>query len=98
MAPESSGSRMRPPSMAAFVGGGVESVDAVDIHGNVCGGGWQNPRRLRAGVGAVARMAGCPWRRVREREESESETIGRFGMEAGLAIGRSRWRRGHGCA
>jgi hypothetical protein len=50
-------------------------------------------RGLGRDAGVAAHMAGCgcgSW--------SESETIRRFRMEAGLAIGRSRWRRGHGCA
>jgi hypothetical protein len=74
--------------------------------GGGCGGGCAHGRALlrawRQGLGrdagAAARMAGCPWRRVRLLEREREEAIGRFRMEAGLTIGWSRWRRGHGCA
>jgi hypothetical protein len=71
-------------AMAAGVGAG---------RGGCCA---QWRRGLGRDAVAAARMAGCPWRRVRLREREDA--IGRFRMEAGLEIGRLRRGRGYGCA
>jgi hypothetical protein len=41
-------------------------------------------REMEAGAGSVARMAGCPWRRVRLREREREPGNRTVGMEAGL--------------
>jgi hypothetical protein len=47
-----------------------------------CWGAWL--REMEAGAGAVARMAGCPWRRVRLRERERERGNQMIGMDAGL--------------
>jgi hypothetical protein len=104
--------RPRIPSFGSQLAAGSRS--SADIEKMLChtlaknrDGGWALlffsqrrawPREMEAGAGAAARMAGCPWRRVRLREREREEAIGRFRMEAGLEIGQLRWGRGHGCA
>jgi hypothetical protein len=41
-------------------------------------------REMEAGAGAAARMAGCPWRRVRVRLRERERGNRTVGMEAGL--------------
>jgi hypothetical protein len=75
---------------------------SMEWGGSHCRVGRRTKLRSAGGVGwdagAAVRMAGCLWQRVRLREREREEAIGRFQMEAGLEIRRSRWRRGHGCA
>jgi hypothetical protein len=92
-------------------GGGDWGGTRVVVGGHGCAR-WRRVRgRLRAWRGAVARMAvgvgagrggGCAHGRVPVAmgagAAAGEEAIGRFRMEAELAIGRLRWTRRHGCA